>query len=78
MKKIIDIVSKYNMTILKMVDFKFSFLINYLLFGLMKKMIEPELKTMKSIDSDFVEVNENKIAIVLHDRHQCFSLDPIL
>ena len=40
-----------------MVDFKFSFLINYLLFGLMKKMIEPELKKMKSIDSDFIEIN---------------------
>ena len=32
---------------------------------------------MKSVDPENIEVNENKIAIVLHDRNQCFSNDQI-
>ncbi len=51
MKKSINLVTKNHISIMKMIDYKFSFLINYLLFGQMKKMIETEIKIMKSVDA---------------------------
>ncbi len=73
MKQLVHTISKYHITILKMVDEKFSFLLNYLLFKLLKKSFYPELKSMETVDTNQVEFSENKLGIVVHDKHEIFS-----
>lgn len=73
MRQLIRVISKYHITILKLIDENFPFLVNYLLFGLMKKAILANIKKIQSIEYNQIEFNENKIGIILHDKHELFS-----
>ncbi len=60
---------------MKMADEKFSFLLNYLLFKLLKKSFYPEIKNMETVDTNQVEFSENKLGFVIHDKHEIFSTE---
>lgn len=50
MKTLIHQVSKFHVTIIKLVDERFSFLLNYLLFVQLEKSFKPEARNLESID----------------------------
>lgn len=77
MKFLIHQASKFHITIIKMVDERFSFLLNYLLFIQLEKSFLPEARNLESIDFEKVEFNENKLGIVIHDKHVIFEKEII-
>ncbi len=53
----IDIVTKYHMTIIKMIDYKIPFLVNYLLFKVFVMSFKEEIKYFRSVDQEQIEFN---------------------
>jgi len=49
MKKLVHDVSRYHITIMKMADERFPFLINYFLFLMLKKSFWSEIRKLESV-----------------------------
>ena len=56
-KSVIDIVTKYHMTIIKMIDYKIPFLVNYLLFKVFVMSFKEQIKYLRSVDQEQIEFN---------------------
>lgn len=74
-KRNIEEVTRYHITILKMIDHRFPFLVNYFLFQQLKKLFWPEVRKLESVEMNQVEFNENKAAVVIHDKHEVFTAE---
>ncbi len=57
MKRNIEEVTRYHITILKMIDNRFPFLVNYFLFQQLKKLIWPEVRKLDSVEMSQLEFN---------------------
>lgn len=54
-KQLVNAITKYHLTILKLQDENLPFLVNYLLFGLLKKSIETDIRRLRTIEHPQVE-----------------------
>jgi hypothetical protein len=57
MKHSIEEVTRYHITILKMIDNRFPFLVNYFLFQQLKKLFWPEVRKLNSVEMSQIEFN---------------------
>jgi hypothetical protein len=57
MKEQIKEVTRFHITILKMTDTRFPFLVNYFLFQQLKKLFWPEVRKLDSVDMSQIEFN---------------------
>ena len=57
MKRNIEEVTRYHITILKMIDNRFPFLVNYFLFQQLKKLMWPEVRKLDSVEMSQLEFN---------------------
>jgi hypothetical protein len=57
MKDQIREVTRFHITILKMTDNRFPFLVNYFLFQQLKKLFWPEVRKLDSVDINQIEFN---------------------